>query len=126
MRRLAELYLFMGGQAIGSTTHNRVMSPIPWAAILRHAPTLVASAARLMATADQNKVRRQNETIEARFNQLEKASEDSAQLLQEMAEQVQALAAAHEQTARRYRTAMALAIASLVIGIVAGILAVAW
>jgi hypothetical protein len=102
------------------------MSPIPWATILRHAPTLVASAARLMATADQSKVRRQNETIEARFNQLEKASDDSAQLLQEMAEQVQALAAAHEQTTRRYRTAMALAIAALVIGIVAGILAVAW
>ena len=102
------------------------MPAIPWAAILRHAPTLVASAARLMATADQNKVRQQNETIEARLNQLDKASVDSAKLLQDMAEQVQALAAAHGQTARRYRSAMAFAIAGVVIGIVAGILAVAW
>jgi hypothetical protein len=68
---------------------------------------------------------RENPSIEGRLDQLEKSSTESARLLQEIAQQVQALAMAQEQTARRARVAVTLGGAAVVIGIVACILAVA-
>ena len=90
--------------------------------MLRYGPTLVASAARLLAAADSSK-RRENETITGRLDQLENASAESAKLLREIAEQIQVLAAAQEQTARKCRIAILLALAATVIGVGAGILA---
>ena len=89
--------------------------------MLRYGPTLVASAARLLAAADSSK-RRENETIAGRLDQLENASGASAKLLREIAEQIQALAAAQEQTARKCRIAILLALVAAVIGVGAGIL----
>ena len=97
------------------------MTKIPWSAILTHGPALVAAATRLMAGPAVDK----NPTIEGRVDQLEKSSTESARLLQEIAQQVQALAIAQEQTARRARIALALGVTAVVIGIVACILAVA-
>jgi hypothetical protein len=90
--------------------------------MLRYGPTLVASAARLLAAADSSK-HGENETITGRLDQLENASAESARLLREIAEQIQVLAAAQEQTARKYRIAILLALAAAVIGVGAGILA---
>jgi hypothetical protein len=56
--------------------------------MLRYGPTLVASAARLLAAADASKRREQNETITSRLDQLENASAESARLLKETAEQI--------------------------------------
>ena len=94
--------------------------PMPWTAMLRYGPTLVASAARLLAAADSSK-RRENETITGRLDQLENASAESASLLREIAEQIQVLAAAQEQTARKCRIAILLALAATVIGVGASI-----
>lgn len=91
--------------------------------MLRYGPTLVASAVRLLAAADSSKRREQNETITGRLDQLENASAESARLLRETAEQIQVLAAAQEQTARKCRIAILLALAATVIGVGAGILA---
>jgi hypothetical protein len=98
--------------------------PMPWTAMLRYGPTLVASAARLLAAADSSKRREQNETITGRLDQLENTSAESARLLREVAEQIQVLAAAQEQTARKCRIAILLALAATVIGVGAGILAI--
>jgi hypothetical protein len=46
--------------------------------------------------------------METRLDQVEKASLDSARLLQELAEQVEALSAAQERTARRDRIVIAI------------------
>jgi hypothetical protein len=100
------------------------MSPIPWAAIVRYGPTLVASATRLLATADQNKLHQQNETMAARLEQLENTSAETARLLREMAEQLQVLAAAQEQTARAYRTALVLSVVATVVAIGAIVIAI--
>jgi hypothetical protein len=100
----------------------QIMSPMPWAAMLRYGPTLVASAARLLAAADSRK-RRENETIARRLDQLENASAESARLLRDIAEQIQILAVAQEQTARKCRIAILLALVATVIGVGAGILA---
>ena len=94
------------------------MPRIPWAAILTHGPAIVAAAKRLVATDAEA------QSIETRLDQLEKGSMDSARLFQEMAQQVQALTIAQEQTARRARIAIGLGATALVVGIGASILAV--
>ena len=99
---------------------------MPWAAMLRYGPALVASAARLLAAADSSKRRTQNETITGRLDQLENASAESARLLRDIAEQIQLLAVAQEQTARKCRIAILLAVAATVVGVGAVILAMVW
>jgi hypothetical protein len=102
------------------------MSPIPWAAILTHGPTIVSVAKRLLETSGANESHERHQTIEARLDQLETASMESARLLQDIAEQVQALTTAQEETARKCRIAIALGIAATVIGIGASIVTIVW
>jgi hypothetical protein len=102
------------------------MSPIPWAAILTHGPSIVAAAKRLFVTADANTSHRRQQTIEVRLDHLEHASMESARLLQEMAQQLQALTIAHEQTARHMRIALTVAVIAIVVAIGASVLAVVW
>jgi hypothetical protein len=91
------------------------MSPIPWAAILTHGPTIVAAARSLFA-AQSRRFDERNQTIDARIAGLEKASMESARLIQEMAEQLQALTLAQQQIHRSLRLA-------LVAGVIAALLA---
>ena len=81
------------------------MSPIPWGAILTHGPTIVAAARSLLAT-QSRKVDERHQTIDGRLDQLEKASVETARLLQEMAEQLQAVTAAQQELQRRLRLAL--------------------
>ena len=103
------------------------MSPpgIPWAAILTHGPTLVAAAKRLVETMGTNRLHETNPTMEARLDQLEKASLDSAQLLQQLAERVEVLAAAQARAARIGRIVIVISAAAAVIAIVAVFVALA-
>ena len=79
--------------------------PIPWAAILTHGPTVLAAARSLLAN-QTRQARDQSQSVDAQLDHLEKASVESARLLQEMAEQLQALAAAQGELQRRLRTAL--------------------
>ena len=78
------------------------MSPIPWGAILTHGPTVLAAARSLLAN-QTRQARDQNQTIEVQIEHLERASVESAQLLQQLAEQIQALTAAQQDLQRRLR-----------------------
>lgn len=100
------------------------MSPIPWAAILTHAPAIVAAAQRLFVTTQPNKTDQRQQNIEARLDRLETASADSARLLQEMAEQLQRLTTAQEDTRRRVRRALILGGLATALGAVALVLVV--
>jgi hypothetical protein len=102
------------------------MSPIPWAAILTHGPTIVSSVRHLLATTNANRSRDRDRTVEARLDQLEKGSMDSARLLHDLAQQVQVLATAQEQTARRARIAIVVSVVAVVVATGASILAVVW
>ena len=95
------------------------MPPIPWTAILTHAPAIVRTARELLAGAPDKK-----QTLDIRLDQLENTSLESARLLDDMAQQLQALAMAQEQTARRARIGMVLGVVAIIVGIGAGILAV--
>ena len=79
--------------------------PIPWAAILTHGPTVLAAARSLLATQSRH-ARDQSQSVDAQLEHLEKASVESARLLQEMAEHLQALTVAQQELQRRLRVAL--------------------
>ena len=97
------------------------MPPIPWTAILTHAPAIVRAAKGLLARTPDEK-----QTLDTRLDRLENTSLESARLLDDIAQQFQALAMAQEQTARRARIALTLGVVAIVVGIGAGIVAVIW
>ena len=92
------------------------MSPIPWGAILTHGPALVSAARSLLAT-QSTKTNERNRSIEARLDQLEKASIESARLLEELAEQLQALTLAQQEMQRRLRIAVIVGVAAAVLAV---------
>jgi hypothetical protein len=98
------------------------MSPIPWAAILTHGPTIVSAARSLLAN-QSSKINERHQSIEARLDQLEKASVETARLIQEMAEQQQALTLAQQDVQRRLRLAVIAGSVATVVGVGAAILA---
>ena len=95
---------------------------IPWAVILKHAPAMLAAADALLLRARKTPDVRTQGT-EARLTGLEQRSSESAQLLQDMAQQIQALAVAQEVAARRARIATGVAIGAGVLAACACILA---
>jgi len=97
---------------------------IPWAAILRHAPTILAAADSLLARTRASTTQGHTRSVEARLGELEEGSRAAAQLAQDMAQQIQALTIAHDVTARRVRVAVGLGVAAAVVAIVAVILAI--
>ena len=92
------------------------MSPIPWAAILTHGPAVLAAARTLLAT-QSKKATDGTRNPDTRLDQLEKASVETARLLQELAEQMQALTLAQQALQRKLQVA-------LIAGVVAAALAV--
>jgi hypothetical protein len=102
------------------------MSPIPWSTIIMHGPAIVASAKRLLTATDVDEVRKRNHALDARLDDLQKTSAESARLLHEIAQQTQALAIAQQQAARRGRLAIILAVTATVISFAAVILATAY
>ena len=99
------------------------MSPIPWGAILTHGPTVLAAARSLLAN-QTRQARDQNQSVEAQIDQLEKASVESAQLLQQVAEQIQALSAAQQDLQRRLKLALIVAGISAAVAVAAIIVAI--
>lgn len=88
---------------------------IPWVAMLTHAPAILAAARALRARVGASDAGDRTRSIDVRLGELEDESRASAQLLQDMAQQINALALAHESTARRTRIAVGLAIAAIVL-----------
>jgi dsDNA-specific endonuclease/ATPase MutS2 len=99
-----------------SLRHNVGMPPIPWAAILTHGPSILSAARSLFAT-QSSKVNERHRSLEGRLDELEKTSVETARVVQQMAEQLQALTLAQEDLQRRLRM-------TLIIGSVAAALAV--
>jgi hypothetical protein len=100
-----------------------MMPSIPWTAILAHAPAIVAAAERLFATARPNQFTEQTRGIEARLARLEKGSEESARLIQEIAQQLQALTLAEAAAVRQTRVAIIVAAVAVGLAVAAGVLA---
>ena len=99
------------------------MSPIPWGAILTHGPAILSAARSLLAN-QSTKVNERHRSLDARLEQLEKASVESARLLEQMAEQLQALTLAQQEMQRRLRIAVIASASAAVLAIVALVYAV--
>jgi hypothetical protein len=97
---------------------------IPWATILKHAPTILAAADALRVRTRASSAAEPARSHDARLGELEERSRASAQLAQEMAQQLQALTMAQESMARQLRLAVRLSAAAAVIAAVGGILAI--
>src|SRR5262245_54519297 len=97
---------------------------IPWAAILKHAPTILAAADALRTRARANDAGDPRRSVDARLAELEDESRASAQLTQDIARQINALTLAHESAARTARRGLALGIAALVLAIASAVFAI--
>jgi hypothetical protein len=105
---------------------DRIMvGMIPWVAILKHAPTLLAAADALRARVRATDAGDRTRSVEARLAELEGDSRAAAQLTQDMAQQINALTLAHQSTLRQMRIAIGLGAAALVLSIVGVLLAIA-
>lgn len=100
------------------------MSPLPWGALLTHGPAIV-SAARSLLASQSTKASERNRSMEARLDQLEKASIESARLLEEMAEQLEALTLAQQAAQRRLRIAVIVGVGAAVVAVGALVYAIA-
>jgi hypothetical protein len=97
---------------------------ISWTVILKHAPTILAAADALLARVKANDAGDRTRSVDARLAELEDESRASAQLMRNMAEQINALTLAQERATRSARRGLALASAALVLAIAAVILAI--
>jgi hypothetical protein len=88
---------------------------IPWSALVRHAPALLAAADTLLARARTSRPGGGPQDGAARLHKLEQSAAESAQLLHDMAAQVSALTEMQERTAKRARLAVGLAIGAIVL-----------
>jgi soluble lytic murein transglycosylase-like protein len=97
---------------------------IPWTAILKHAPAILAAANALRARARAHDAGDRTRSVDARLAELEDESRAAAQLTQDMAQQISALTLAHESAARTARRGLALGIAALVLAVAGVVLAI--
>ena len=90
-----------------------------WFTILRHAPAILAAADTLLKRAKTSRADDHTQNLEARLDDLAASSRASAELLQDMAKQLQAMAVIQAATVRRARLALGMSVAALVIALVA-------
>jgi hypothetical protein len=98
---------------------------IPWVAILKHAPTILAAADALLNRVKANDAGDRTRNVDTRLAELEDESRASAQLTQDIAKQLNALTLAQESAARTARRGVALGTAALVLAVAAVIVAIA-
>ncbi len=97
---------------------------IPWDAILKHAPAILAAADALRTRVRTNDAGDHTRSVDARLAELEDESRAAALLTQEMAQQINALTLAHESATRIARRGLALGITALVLAIAGVVLAI--
>ena len=94
-----------------------------WLAILRHAPVILSAAEALFLRTKTGRADDHTRSIEMRLDELAESSRASAELIQDMAKQLQALAQVHDATARRVRAAIGIGAAALAIAVSAVVIA---
>jgi hypothetical protein len=94
-----------------------------WLAILRYAPAIVSAAEVLFNRTKTSRADDHTRSIELRIDELAESSRASAELIQDMAKQLQALAMVHHATARRVQTAIGISVAAAVVAVAAVVIA---
>ena len=90
-----------------------------WFAILRHAPAILSAAEALLHRATTSRADDHTRSIEMRIDELTESSRASAELIQDMARQLQALAMVQHAPVRRVRAAIGISVAASVVAVAA-------
>lgn len=94
-----------------------------WFAILRHAPAILSAAEALFHRAKTSRADDHTRSIEIRIDELAESSRASAELIQDMAKQLQAHAMLHHATVRKMRAAIGISVAASVVAAAAVVIA---
>ncbi len=94
-----------------------------WFAILRHAPAILSAAEALFHRAKTSGADDHTRSIEMRIDELAESSRASAELIQDMAKQLQALAMVHDATVRKVQTAIGISVTASLVGVAAVVIA---
>jgi hypothetical protein len=94
-----------------------------WFAILRHAPAILSAAEALFNRAKTSRADDHTRSIDTRIDELAESSRASAELIQDMAKQLQALAMVHDATVRKVRVAIGISVAASVVAVAAVVIA---
>ena len=94
-----------------------------WFAVLRHAPAILAAAEALIHRAKTSRADDHTRSIEMRIDELAESSRASAELIQDMARQLQALAMVHHATVRKVRAAIGISVAASAVAVAAVVVA---
>jgi len=94
-----------------------------WFAILRHAPAILSAAEALFLRAKTSRAGDHNRSIEMRIDDLAESSRASAELMQDMARQLQALAMVQDATVRKARAAIGISVAAAAVAVAAVVIA---
>ena len=90
-----------------------------WFAILRHAPAILSAAEALLHRATTSRADDHTRSIEMRIDELTESSRASAELIQDMARQLQALAMVQHAQVRQVRAAIGISVAASVVALAA-------
>ena len=90
-----------------------------WFAILRHAPAILSAAEALLHRATTSRADDHTRSIEMRIDELTESSRASAELIQDMAKQLQALAMVQHAQVRQVRAAIGISVAASVVAVAA-------
>ena len=94
-----------------------------WLAILRHAPAILTAAEALFLRTKASRAHDHTRSIELRIDELAESSRASAELIQDMAKQLQALAMVHDATVRKVQVATRISVAASAVAVVAVVVA---
>lgn len=83
---------------------------IPWSFLLKNSPLILAGADALLARLRSAPGQREKTDPAERLSRLEESSTETARLLHQIAQHVDALAAAQRATAKRVQIALVLAV----------------
>ena len=97
-----------------------------WPMILKHAPAIIAAADAFAARVRSGDAKANVRSAVERVDMLEAETREAAKLLQEMAQQLNALTLAQEAAAHRVKMATILAASAVVLAIGACILALSF
>ena len=94
-----------------------------WFAILRHAPAILSAAEALFQRTKTSRADDHTRSIEMRIDELAESSRASAEVIQDMAKQLQALAMVHDVTVRKVRAAIGISVAASLVAVAAVVIA---
>ena len=88
-----------------------------WFTVLRHAPAILSAAEALFRRSKASRADDHTRSIEVRIDELAESSRASAELIQDMAKQLQALTMVHHATARKLQAAIGVSVAASVVAV---------